>query len=227
MSLFQTTQWSLVLRTAGDQAQPALEALCRAYRPPVLAYIRHLGHSREDAEDLAQEFFLHFLEKGIANRADPGRGRFRSYLLTVLRHSLASAHAHAGAIKRGGQAHSVDLDDIDPGDDAHTPERAFESSWAITVLERAGIALRDEAVRAGKAALFDQLRPFLVETPDEHDYQRLSETLGMRRNTLAVAVHRMRQRLRDKVRAELLDTLDDPELLEDELRHLRQTLAGV
>ncbi|MFA5683521.1 MAG: sigma-70 family RNA polymerase sigma factor [Lysobacteraceae bacterium] len=234
MSLFHTTQWSLVLGAADDQGRPALEALCRAYRPPVLAYIRHLGYSREDAEDLAQEFFLHFLEGDIARRADPQRGRFRSYLLTILRHSLATAHARAGAAKRGGQLQVRRLDDVDPAEvaasderESRGPERAFELSWAITVLERATQALAEEARRDGKAELFAQLRPCLIEAPDEDDYRRLAQALGLRRNTLAVAVHRLRQRLRDKVRAELLDTLADPDLVEDELRHLRQSLSAM
>jgi len=87
MSRFQTTRWSLIeaARDDPDRSRAALEELCAAYRPPVLAYVRHSGYGRADAEDLTQSFFLRFLESGWYGRADPERGRFRSLLLTTLR----------------------------------------------------------------------------------------------------------------------------------------------
>src|SRR3954468_11986895 len=95
MSQFHTTRWSLI-HTAGEdpsQARAALEQLCTAYRPPVLAYIRRSGYDANDAEDLAQSFFLRFLETGWYAHADPERGRFRCLLLTALRHFLSDQHA--------------------------------------------------------------------------------------------------------------------------------------
>lgn len=229
MGVFQTTRWSLVLEAGREQAGPALETLCRVYRPPVLAYVRHLGHAFEDAEDLAQDFFLGFLEGALAARADPSRGRFRSFLLASLKHFLANAGERSRAAKRGGGVGMLGLEAAEGVVDAGigTPERAFEISWALTVLERALDALRGEAERSGRLALFERVRPFLTETPDDREYTAAAAALGMRSNSLAVAVHRMRQRLRDRVRAELLDTLDDPTLLDEEMRLLRQTLAGV
>ncbi|MBS0212295.1 MAG: sigma-70 family RNA polymerase sigma factor [Proteobacteria bacterium] len=234
MPRFQSTQWSIVLRARGDDAQAhaALESLCRTYRPPVLAYIRSHGGSGEGAEDLAQSFFAEFIASALHAGADPARGRFRSYLLTALKHFLLNADAAARALKRGGAMQFASLDDplvargIATAAEA-SPEHAFERSWALTVIDAAMQSLRAEAEAAGKLALFARLREFLIEQPDAADYERLSRELGLRRNTLAVTVHRMRRRLRELVRAELAQTTDGREALEGELRDLRSTLAGV
>jgi RNA polymerase sigma-70 factor (ECF subfamily) len=76
---FLTTQWGLI--TASAQG---LEGLYRAYCHPVYTFIRRRGYSRPDAQDLTQDFFIHLVEKGMLGRADPERGRFRSFLLGAL-----------------------------------------------------------------------------------------------------------------------------------------------
>ena len=62
------------------EARAALEELYRLYCYPVYAFIRRRGHSRQDAQDLTQDFFIHLLEKNTLSRADPQRGRFRNFL---------------------------------------------------------------------------------------------------------------------------------------------------
>ncbi|HEY0180706.1 MAG TPA: sigma-70 family RNA polymerase sigma factor [Dokdonella sp.] len=228
MSRFDTTRWSLVVQARGDtpHARTALDALCRAYRPAVLAYVRSRGYASDAAEDLAQAFFLRFLDQAWHAGADRERGRFRAYLLTMLKRHLISSEVEARAQKRGGGSRFESLDD-DAGTncDDDAPERNFERAWAITVLGRALARLRGEADEAGKRELFDALREFLVERPDEADYARAAEKLGLRRNTLAVAVHRMRHRLRELIEHELADTTSAETDLEAELRDLRDALA--
>lgn len=234
MTRFDTTRWSIILRARGasSDARAALESLCRRYRPPVLAYIRRRGHDADDAEDLAQSFFTYFVEHACHADADPARGRFRAFLLTALRRFLVDAHEEARALKRGGAFQFTSLDPRDGGDmleqaGAQSPEDAFERDWAATVLEAALARLRAEAAQASKQRLFDQLREFLLERPDEADYERLATRLDLRRNTLAVAVHRLRHRLRELVRAELAETTADRQELETELRHLRAAFNNV
>jgi RNA polymerase sigma-70 factor (ECF subfamily) len=233
MSRFDSTQWSLVLRAQGDsdEARSALEALCRAYRPPVLAYVRNRGYHGDAAEDLTQSFFARFLEHAYYADADPLRGRFRAFLLTALKRFLIDADEEAHAVKRGGRMHFESLDNnVDETrvlSEEVTPERAFERAWALVVLDAAMRKLRAEAERAGKRELFETLREFLTERPDETDYARAAATLNLRRNTLAVAVHRLRHRLRDLVRAELAQTAAATGDFEAELNELRAALAGV
>ncbi|MEO8803434.1 MAG: sigma-70 family RNA polymerase sigma factor [Rudaea sp.] len=237
MAHFDTTHWSVVLRARGDEvdARKALEALCRTYRPPVLAYVRRRGYAPDAAEDLAQTFFARFLEQAYHANADPERGRFRAFLLTALKRFLIDSDAEAAAQKRGGNFRFRSLDSSGANEDdslnhitdGDTPERAFERSWAIALLDSAMRKLREEADKAGKAELFDQLSEFLTDRPDEADYERVAVELNMRRNTLAVAVHRLRHRLRELVRAELADTTMDAGEMQSELRELRGALNVV
>ena len=230
MSGFATTRWSLILdaRTGPEAGRVALEQICRDYRQPVLSYVRRHGYANADAEDLTQDFFARLLEQGWHARADPGRGRFRSFLLTALRRFLSDARDSAGAQKRGGGQLRVSADDTfatlaAPG--SESPEQAFTRHWMKTVVERATRKLEAEAKAAGKQELYAQLNGFIGETPDASAYRALGEKLNMRPNTIAVGVHRMRQRLRELVREELLQTVADAAALDEELRELRATFA--
>ncbi len=236
MNRFQTTRWSLVLAARSDSAESrlALNTLCRSYRSPVLAYVRGRGHSADAAEDLAQAFFTRFVEHAFHAHADPSRGRFRAFLLTALKNFLNDANDAARAAKRGGEVHMRSLSSLAGGDDsltaiedAETPERAFERAWAHSVLQTALNRLRDEAAEAGKSELFGHLREFLVERPDDVDYARVADELKLRRNTVAVAVHRLRHRLRTLVSEELAHTAADDSDLDQELEELRHSLGAV
>lgn len=234
MAKFESTQWSVVLRAggAGIDARDALDALCRTYRPPVLAYVRSRGYPPDAGEDLTQAFFADFIERAAHAQANPERGRFRGFLLVALKRFLMNADERTRTLKRGGGLQMEPLQensqpDLEATAVNETPERVFERAWALAVLDGAMRRLREEAETAGKGALFEQLREFLAETPAEADYERVAQALNLRRNTLAVAVHRMRQRLRELVRAELAQTTTNRAELEAELRELRSTLAGV
>lgn len=229
MGGFDTTRWSIVLRARGEPAtaRAALETLCCTYRPPVFAFVRRQGYRADVAEDLTQAFFTRFLEGEWYSCADPARGRFRSFLLTALKRFLLKADVQAASLKRGGAYRFESLDaagSIEPASE-ETPDLVFERAWADAVLDAALARLHHEAERAGKGALFERLREFLVEPPDETDYARVAADLNLRRNTLAVAVHRLRQRLRELVREELAETVSDGELLDDELHFLRRALG--
>jgi RNA polymerase sigma-70 factor (ECF subfamily) len=234
MAKFESTQWSVVLRAggAGMDAREALNALCRTYRPPVLAYVRGHGYAADAAEDLTQGFFADFIERASHARADPERGRFRAFILVALKRFLINADEYMHAQKRGGDARSEHLRENGHAGQAaivetETPERVFERAWALAVLDSALHRLRDEARAVGKGALFEQLHEFLTQTPAEADYERAAQALSMRRNTLAVAVHRMRHRLRELVRVELAQTTTGRTELEAELRELRGILTSV
>jgi RNA polymerase sigma-70 factor (ECF subfamily) len=227
---------SLVLeaREHDGSSRKALESLCRTYRPPVIAYIRARGANADEAEDLAQAFFTRFVERAFHARADPARGRFRAFLLTALKNFLADASAEANAEKRGGGIQFRSLDSAINSQSGREgmaneeqPDDMFDRAWAHAVLESALRKLRQEARASGKAALFDALDEFLIERPDEDDYARAAQALNMRRNTLAVAVHRMRNRLRELVLQELAQTAAHNDDLEAEMTQLRNSLGAV
>lgn len=231
MTSFDDTCWSVVLRarSSAHDADAALAALCRTYRPPVLAYIRRCGYRGDVAEDLVQAFFTQFIELAWHASADPQRGRFRTFLLTTVKRFLIDCDQEARRLKRGGAFHFETLDDSNEFDIAtdDTPDAAFERDWAIAVLNAAFVRLRSEAEQVGKLELFEQLSPFLTERPDEADYARAAEALNLRRNTLAVAVHRLRHRLRELVHEEIAQTTADGDELATELRTLHASFGGV
>lgn len=230
MGRFDTTRWSIVLRARGEaaDARGALDALCRTYRPPVLAFVRSRGYAADAAEDLTQAFFTRFLESAWHASADPERGRFRTFLLTTLQRFLSDADAESRTLKRGGgyRFQPLDEDAAVTAVTRETPEDVFQREWARAVLDAAFRRLREEARQSGKLPLFERLAEFLIERPDEADYARVARELDLRRNTLAVAVHRLRHRLRELVRDELAETTADRDDLEREVRALRASLGG-
>lgn len=211
MAGFAQTRWSIVLQAGNDSSsgRVALERLCRTYREPVLAYLLGCGsRSREQSEDLTQAFFARFLEHEWYNRADPCRGRFRTFLLVALKRFVRDADRSARAHRRGGGIRPEPLDDVrdPPPAPGASPEEAFEIAWAHAVLDAAMARLRAESERLGKLALFEGLRGFLLEPPGRADYSRAAGDLHMHAATVAVAVHRLRRRLMELVRAEVSDT---------------------
>ncbi len=227
MSRFETTRWSLILAAGGEagEGRQSLESLCRAYRAPVLSYLRQLVNRDEDAEELTQAFFAYFLEQRVHDTADPQRGRFRNYLRGAVHHFVSAQRRDARALKRGGNQHMLDdsaLEHVPSTTPDSDPEAEFDRQWALTLIARALTRLEGEARAAGKGEWFIALRDFIVESPDEADYQRLAEKLGIRRNTLAVAVHRLRQRLSELVDEEMSDTVAS----EDDIAIEQETLAS-
>jgi RNA polymerase sigma-70 factor (ECF subfamily) len=95
-----------------SESQEALADLCQTYWKPIYAFIRRNGHVPDQAQDLTQAFFAEFLEKNYVRSADRTRGRFRSFLLSAVKHFLSHQRDRAHALKRGGgQTHlSIDAD---------------------------------------------------------------------------------------------------------------------
>ena len=233
---FVTTHWSVVVaagRSDTPLARAALEKLCQAYWFPLYAYVRRRGYSPEDAQDLTQEFFARLLEKNWVGNADQAKGRFRSFLLSAMNYFLADEWDKARAQKRGGGALLVRLQfataetryGLDPADHM-TPERSFELRWVLTLLEAVLHRLRGEYEHEGKADLFATLHPCLVGERTAQPYSELAAKMGASENTVKSLVHRLRQRYRQLLRAEIAHTVAGPEEVDEELRHLFAVLAG-
>jgi RNA polymerase sigma-70 factor (ECF subfamily) len=225
-----------VVLTAGrpdtTRAPAALEKLCRTYWYPLYAYVRRRGQSAVDAQDLTQAFFARLLERNWVGDADRERGRFRTFLLTAMSRFLADEWDKVRAQKRGGgQAHvPLQLDaaetryGLEPADES-TPEQSYERRWALTLLETVLHRLREEYAQAGRGELFAQLNPCLTGDRDSLPYAELGARLGMNEGAVKVAVHRLRKRYRELLRAEIAQTMTETENVDDELRHLFSVLA--
>ncbi len=226
MSGFATTQWSLLLAARADDvnAAAALSGICAQYRAPVLDYIRRAGHSQSDAEDLTQAFFVRFLERRADHAADPQRGRFRQLLRLQLRHFLCDSYAAGQAIKRGAGLLVNAPNFEQAADPALPPERSFDRSFALSVIDRALQRLRERQITKASLELFDALAPVLFEPRDQGALLVIAQAHGMRPNTLAVSLKRLRDRLALLIRAELGQLVANPDDLDDEVRALRAAL---
>lgn len=234
---FHTTRWSVVLAAqdpGSPQAHQALSELCQVYWYPLYVFIRRRGNGHAEAEDLTQAFFARLLEKdGIAEVTREG-GRFRCFLLTSLKNFLANQWHRAQAQKRGGGKviHSLDEDEADSRYAAEavehvTPESLYERRWALTLLACVLERLRSEFVSSEKVALFEELKGFLSAPGEEElPYAAVAQRTGLKEGTVRVAVHRLRRRYGELLRAEIAQTVADPAEIEDELRCLVRALAG-
>jgi RNA polymerase sigma factor (sigma-70 family) len=234
--IFVTTHWSVVVaagRSDTTRARDALARLCQTYWHPLYAYVRRLGNSPPDAQDLTQEFFARLLAKNYLVEADESRGRFRSFLLAALKHFLTNEWHKARAQKRGGGQIPISIDfgtaetsfHHEPADTL-TPEKIYERRWALTLLEQVLQRLRQEYARTGREHLFEQLKPTLTEASRAVRYAEIAVRLNLSEGAVKVAVHRLRLRYREVLRAEIADTVASPGEVEDELRNLFAALSG-
>jgi RNA polymerase sigma factor (sigma-70 family) len=234
-AVFVTTQWSLVTAARSDttHAQAALERLCQTYWYPLYTYVRRRGHAAEDAQDLTQAFFARLLERQWVSDADRQRGRFRTFLLTAMSRFLSDEWDKARAQKRGGGLAQipVQLDTAEtryghePADNA-TPEQSYERRWALTLLDTVLHQLRAEYERDGKSELFAALNSSLIGGRESQPYAELGAKLEMNESAVKVAVHRLRKRYRQLLRAEIAQTLAENEDVDEELRYLFSVLAN-
>jgi RNA polymerase sigma factor (sigma-70 family) len=223
---FATTRWSVVL-LAGQEVSPqsaaALEKLCRAYWQPIYLFARRKGWREEDAKDLTQQFFARLLERNDFTGLDPKRGKFRTFLLAAFTHFLANEYDRVNAQKRGG-GKVISLEEVPAGEISPTPELSpatiFDLRWAKTILQTALRQLKAEMSTAGKQTQFAELKTFLTTNVVTGDYALIAEKLGVEVSSVPVLVHRLRQRYRELVRAEIAQTVTCPTELEEEMRHL-------
>jgi len=220
-------------RDGSPEARAALEELCRAYWYPLYAFVRRSGERPDDARDLVQGFFARFLAKNYLAELREEGGRFRAYLLGALRHYLANERERERAEKRGGGAELLSLDFHEAEEryarepaDTTTPETLFTRKWALALLGSVLARLQEEQEEKGREAVFEALKPFLAGVDASERLADAARRLGMSENAARVAVHRLRARYRELLIAQVAETVDRPQDVEDELVQLFAALAG-
>ena len=233
---FTTTHWSIVLNaqdTASPLAKAALEKLCRTYWYPLYVFVRRQVQDEESAKDLTQGFFARLVEKRYLAQVQREKGKFRSFLLAALKQFLADERDKVRAQKRGGGQTFISLDTA-TGEERYrlepvetlSAERLFERRWALTLLEQARARLKEEYVESGKSSLYDRLRLFEGGDKNAPPYAQVAAELGLTESGLKSAVFRLRQRYRELVREEVAHTVDSPEEVDGEIRHLISVISG-
>lgn len=205
--------------------------LCEIYWVPLYGWLRRSGRPHADALDLVQSFCVDLLERGALAGAAAPKGRFRAYLLGALRHFVANEVRRDRAQKRGGDRVAWSLDGVEAAYEAvaanaRTPEEEFERRWAQALLDRATGRLRAEYEARGRADLLAALEPALLGDDATAAHAATAARLGTTEGAIKVALHRLRGRLRELIREEVLQTVDDPAGLDDEIRNLMAAFAA-
>jgi RNA polymerase sigma-70 factor (ECF subfamily) len=236
---FPRTRWTAVLRVRAGEATgesaKALAELCEMYWPPLYAYARRCGQSAEDAEDLVQGFFGRLLERELFAKADPERGRLRSFLLGAFKNFMSEEWRQATRQKRGGGQSFIPIHDlhgaalesqIERNDPSLNPESLFDRVWFDLLLEHALQDLEAEYVQRGKAELFKKLQDFLAWNRREGKLAETAAELRMSTGAVRVAILRMRQRFRELIERQVFETVQSPAEAVEELAQLRRVLGA-
>lgn len=237
---FATTRWSLIsgirgFTSGGDltpESQRALNELCRIYWYPLYCYIRRDGNGREDAEDLVQGYFHAMIEKKIFSKADSAIGKLRQFLLGTLKDFLIDKKRHKHALKRGGAIEFVPIETTDAEVryshepvDLESPDQLYDRRWALMILERPVVIVGERWRLLKKGEIFSKLTPYLQEERlDAADSERIAGELGMSANNLRVIRTRLRVELREALKAEIAQTVNSEEQIDEEFRALRAAL---
>ena len=236
MNSFATTRWTLVLKAVAEDSaydRPALGELMASYWPPLYGYARFKGLSATDAEDATQEFLSQLLNRQFLEKADPLKGRFRSFLLTAWKRFLIDRHRHESRQQRGGQIRHWPID-ADSAEQhwlasrayySTDPDRAFMLNWADGIIEQARSRIQQDYASGGRESFFQSTFPLLTTPLGETDYERLAKELKSTSNAIKVGLHRLRQRFAEKLREVVAETVEEPAEIESEIRELSEYFA--
>lgn len=227
---FAGTRWSLVARAGADDtetARKALSELCSIYWYPLYAFVRRSGCGHHKAEDITQGLFLRLIDKDGLARADPEKGKFRTFLMSSMKNFMANERARAAAQKRGGNAPHLSIDmaraegryDCEPTDST-TPEVLYERAWALTVLQATLNDLRAEYESRDKGAVFEALHDHIIAGAKPVPHAETAERLGMNEGSVKVTLHRMRRRFGELLRQQVAQTVESEDDIDTEIRHL-------
>lgn len=231
-----TTRWTLIFRAAAQDPvvnRQAIEQIVQRYWKPLYSFARQRGMSPEDAEDATQEFLAHLMQDHWLAKADPAKGKFRSFLLNAWKQFLIDQYRKEHRMRRGGNLQKLSLDRI-AGEYAYqavstrqvSEEHSFLLAWANNVLETTSQRLATEYAQRDAAHLHRSLSPFLTSPIEPSTYQELSCGLGMTSSALRVALHRLRQRFGETLREVVGETVEHPEEIDQELHELWNVLTG-
>lgn len=198
---FPRTVWTVILDAGAlspDERREKLDKLIRSYWRPAYWWLRKTkGCSAEDALDLTQEFFTHFLERDLVSSVAPEKGRFRTFLKVALRNFLVDRHRYESAEKRGGGKRELRLDHIggeeepwEPPAGSMTPDKILDLCWRESLVREVLDEVRKTLEAAGKQSYFQLFARVALDTSrrDAPTYRELAGEFSM---TPAQVAHRL------------------------------------
>jgi RNA polymerase sigma factor (sigma-70 family) len=233
---FRTTRWTVIMLAAQSESaagKAALAELYQLYWSPLYAFARYRRYSPQDAQDLTQGFFVHLIEQETLIRADPLKGKFRSFLLGSFQNFLSVDAQRARCLKRGGTNEFVSFNMMDAEDcllakpaETLLPEKLFDAQWAMTLLSRAMARLKEEYTERGNLSDFGTLKIFVDRDQSKTllSYEQAAKLLGVRVGAAKTLVHRFRKRYSAFVSQEIARTVSDPAEIDEEIHALCEAL---
>ncbi len=233
--VFATTHWSVVLSAQDEDTAisgMARETLCQTYWNPVYAYVRRQGRSPADAQDMTQGFFERLLTKDYLQSVAREKGKFRTFLLVMLKRFLVNEWTRGQTQKRGGgclhvplAGHTAETQHLAEPMDHLTAEKLYDRRWALALLDRVLERLSKEFAAAGKGVVFEKLKDSLMTEKGAIPHSEAAIALGISEGAVRVAVHRLRGRFREMFREEVARTVGSAEQIDEEIRHLLAALT--
>lgn len=226
---FQSTIWQMIRDAKGKNAR-ALETLVQKYRQPVVSYLQRAGLSEHDAEDLAQEVFLRISNEDFLRKVNPSRGRFRNIVIKVTRHVISEQRRRQSAIKRGGAASHVSLNEPAADDGAPLEEvmghaeiedEHFDRLWLLNILRLAMERLRKECEAADRP----YYEALVMHLQQNLQYEQIAHKMNKKMHDVKNYIHRAKLKLMEHMKEEIAAYAGSREEFEDEANRLLKLLG--
>ena len=216
---FDTTSWSLI-RAVGDVQ--AFDTFVRIYWKPLYFFVRQHGYDNETSKDMVQSFLTTLMQRDAFAKADPSRGRFRTFLLAALTNFLKDCAKAETRLKRGGDQPIFSLDfaqgeseyklDVAHGE---APETVLNRAWAKNLWKHSLSKLQ------GDPAHLEAFHLYVAG----NDYATISKKTGLSESAAKTAVHRLKGHLRDLIVGHIRDTVSSEADLEAEVAEFMSLLS--
>lgn len=233
---FLTTQWTIVDGVASadnDHSRALIESLLDHYWKPVYCYLRRKGHTNEEAKDLTQGFFHEVvLERHLVEKADPEKGRFRSFLLVALNRYLSNVRKHDNRQRRTPKGKLVPLHLVEPPELSQiaaqaNPDDCFNYAWVSSLLERVLGEVESNCHREGKTIhwllFYDRVLTPIMDRTDAASLKEVCSKYGIeeeaKASNMIVTIKRRFQRL---LREHLRKSVMSDDLLAEELEEIKR-----
>jgi DNA-directed RNA polymerase specialized sigma24 family protein len=230
---FLTTHWSMIqgLKVKEDKDRALIGLLLERYWKPVYCCVRRKGYSNEQAKDLTQGFFHEVvLNRKLVERADPAKGRFRSFLLHALTQYLIDDHRKEVAQKRIPRAKLVSLDMTDPPSLPQTvteldEEQCFNHAWKAGLLDRVLADVKawyaDQGMDTHWCLFRDRLIQPSLDDAEAPTLSDLCQRYGIENETKASnMLGTVKRRFQTVLKAHIRQTVMSGEVAEEELREM-------
>jgi len=242
LDMFPTTHWSLILDKEEKNRQKCLESLANFYWKPVYKVLRLSGYSEEDAKDYTQDLFLKILTNPeILDKANPETGRFRCYLLGILknlqRDNWKKQHAQKRYPKTAILSLPVFVDRSDsmveildtkmlPSFFLEKWEEIFNQEWILALRAQTIQQIKEEYVKnsidRNLALIAFQKHVFeKIKTKD------ISSEIGKDSHWIIEKIYRIKEKYTSYLKRNILDTVSKEEYMELEIRELMMYLSMI